>query len=91
MPAKFTLDSLPTPLDSGIRIRVVPERLLAVKQYSGRWSEGRYLQHSEQLLAALENDGIEINGPPLFARYNGPWTPWFMRRNEVMVHVADDS
>lgn len=91
MPAEFSVDSLPLPLDSRVRIRVVPERLLAVRKYSGRWSERKYTEHKNALLETLEGDGIEIHGTPIFARYNGPWTPWFMRRNEIMVPVSAEA
>ena len=39
------------------------------------------------MLEALERDGITTTGTPTFARYNAPFTPWFMRRNEVLIVV----
>ena len=39
------------------------------------------------LLQALADDSIEVIGDPVFARYNAPFTPWFLRRNEVMVEI----
>jgi hypothetical protein len=88
MPSEFSLESLPVPLNPQVRIRSVPERLVAVLKYSGRWTEKSYREHESELLRALERDGVETEGAPQFARYNGPWAPWFMRRNEVMIGVA---
>ncbi len=88
MPSEYSLKSLPLPLDARVRIREIPERLVAVRRYSGRWSEERYREHETMLMRSLDRDGVETHGSPLFARYNGPWTPWFMRRNEVMIPVT---
>jgi len=88
MPSKYTLENLPSPTDERIRIREVPERVVAVRRYSGRSNEANYRENELQLLAALEADGVTPLGEPVFAVYNGPFTPWFLRRNEVMVEVA---
>jgi hypothetical protein len=39
------------------------------------------------LVSELGKSGYEAVGGPVYARYNGPWTPFFMRRNEVLVPV----
>ena len=87
MERKYTLETLPKPEDPRIRIVERPARTMAVRRYSGTWSEANYLEHRSALLAALEAAGLEPTGPPVWARYNAPVTPWFMRRNEVMVEV----
>ena len=88
MPSEFSLASLPQPLDGRIRLRETPAQLVAARRYSGRWTESRFMANETALLDALERDGVESNGSPLFARYNSPWTPWFMRRNEILVPVT---
>ena len=88
MERKYTLETLPKPEDPRIRIVERPARTMAVRRYSGTWSEANYLEHHSALLAALEAAGLEPIGPPVWARYNAPVTPWFMRRNEVMVEVS---
>lgn len=90
MEKKYSLDTLPAPNDPRVRLRVVPERTVAVHRYSGTWSEDNYLKHERLLLDALAGDGVSTRGAPISARYNAPFTPWFMRRNEVMIEVGDD-
>lgn len=87
MPSEYTLDSLPEPDDPRIEIREVPERFVAVRRYSGRSNEKNYRKNREMLLQALRRDAVALAGEPVFAVYNGPFTPWFMRRNEVMVDI----
>jgi hypothetical protein len=87
MPAKYTLDTVPQPVDSRIRLREVPARLMAARGYSGTWSEANYRENEQALLAALAAAGLKPVGPPIWARYDPPFMPWFLRRNEVLVAV----
>lgn len=87
MESKYTMESLPQPNDSRVLLREVAARTVAVNRYSGRWTQSNYEKHEQELLQALRRNGVEILGDPLLARYNGPFTPWFLRRNEVIVEV----
>jgi hypothetical protein len=91
MERKYTMETLPEPTNPDIRLVQRPARVMAVHRYSGGWSEGRYEQHERILLDALATDRVEVTGTPVFARYNAPFTPWFLRRNEVMVEVDWES
>jgi hypothetical protein len=88
MPADVSPEDVPDPLDPAVRTRRVPAETAAALRFSGRWSRGTYEKHATQLLAAVEAAGLEVTGPPRYARFNPPWTPWFLRRNEVVVPVA---
>lgn len=87
MEDKYTLETLPTPNDERIRIREKAARIVAVRRFSGRWTEKNMANHETELLESLEEDTVETSGAVELARYNGPFTPWFMRRNELIVPV----
>ena len=87
MESRYTLDTLPGPNNDSIRIREKPSRFVAARRFSGRWSEANMAQNERELLEALSADGIEPQGAVELARYNGPFTPWFMRRNELIVPI----
>lgn len=87
MEARFTPETLPAPLDPRIRIVEKPAQVIAARAFSGRWTEGRYRNNETALINSLASDGLRTQGDPLLARYNGPMTPWFMRRNEVLVQL----
>lgn len=91
MESAYTMESLPRPDNPRIRLVERPGRVMAVNRYSGSTRESKLDKETRALLAALEEDRIEVVGSPVFARYNGPLTPWFMRRNEVMVEVRIDN
>ena len=88
MERKYTLDTLPKPNDTRIKLIKRPSRIMAVRQYSGSWREANYRENAAALLEALEADKKEHSGSLVLARYDSPFTPWFMKRNEVMVELV---
>ena len=88
MPDSFDLDAAPAPTDDRVRLRAIPAHTAAALRFSGRWSQGRFDEHARRLLAAVEEAGLEVDGPLRFARFDPPWTPWFLRHNEVVVPVV---
>jgi len=88
MPAGMNESNAPEPNDPRVKLRTLPERSLAVLRYSGTWSEERFKKHAELLKAAIKREGYESKSEPILARYNAPWTPWFLRRNEVWIEVS---
>ena len=87
MPSHYTLESLPQPTDPKITLRRVPARRIAVVRYSGFWSEKWYLKQKSELAEWIRKLGLKISGDPVWARYDPPFMPWFMRRNEVMFPI----
>lgn len=88
MPASYTLATSPVPDDSSITLRQVPARRIAAIRYSGTWSEKNYLENKERLENWIRENGFEISGEPVWARYNPPFTLWFLRRNEILIPVV---
>lgn len=88
MPRSYTLETLPTPTDSRVTIVRVPEKKMAAIRFS--WFRTNRLVELKkmELINALKNDGVTIVGEPQYAGYNGPWTPPWMTRNEVLVEIA---
>lgn len=87
MPKKYTLETLPRPLDERVLIRQVPAKKVAVYSYSGSWSEKKYKRKLSEFRSALEQDQREIVGEPIFARFNSPFSLWFLRRNEIWIEI----
>lgn len=87
MESKYTRDTLPIPNDPRVKIREIKPRTIAVRRFNGFWTERNYEKNKTKLLTALRGNAIPVVGDPKLARYNGPFTPWFLRRNEVMVEI----
>ncbi len=88
MPAQYTLQTLPMPTDPSLMVREIPARRVAVVRYSGLWSQEEYLAHKEQLETWIRSKGLTATGEPSWARYNPPFTLWFMRRNEILIPIS---
>ena len=90
MPSKYSLESVPKPVDDRINIVEIPKRTLAVLRFSGRWSTSLFNKKSRQLLEQLCKEKISIIGTVFSMRYSSPFTPSFLRRNEVAIEVEID-
>jgi len=87
MPKKLSLETLPEPNDARVHLRKIPARRVAVYRYSGGWSEERYQEKLKLFLAELKKDNIQTVGEPVFSRFNSPFMPWFLRRNEIWLEL----
>ena len=89
LPKDLTAETAPQPTDPSVHLRTVPASLAGALRFSGRWSQTRYEQHLDQLRGALAAAGFSVLGSPRFARFDPPFKPWFLRRNEVLLDVEE--
>lgn len=91
MAKEYVLQMLPQPMDADVTLRQVPARLVAAHRYSGGWGEQKYRANEQALLDALQRERLTPVGEPIFARYNAPFVPGFLRRNEVLMEIDPQS
>lgn len=87
LPAGYRRKEVPEPLDARIIIQEIPPRILAVIRFRGRASLNDVAEVHGRLLKVLESENTPIVGKPFLMRYNSPFTPGFLRRNEVGVEI----
>lgn len=88
MPSNSTLATLPAPTDERVQLRAIPARRMAAVRYSGTWSRKRYEHNLARLQEWMKAKGLVAAGDPVWARYNPPFTPWFLRRNEILLPIG---
>jgi len=88
LPKGVTVAGAPEPLDARVKLREVLPSQVAVIRYSGFWSTANYDQHLAKLQTALRAANVTWSGDAVSARYDSPFTLWFMRRNEIWLHLA---
>lgn len=88
MPASYSLETLPEPQDPEVVLRQVPARHIAAVRYSGFWSEEGYMLNRDKLETWIKKNRFRVVGGPIWARYDPPFMPWFLRRNEILVPIA---
>ena len=93
LPVGVTKAIAPMPTDEKVHLVEVEAHQAVAVRFSGGWNFDRFLAKAEELEDAV-TEAIrggwlkgEMVGDPYFARYNSPFTPWFMRRNEVIIAV----
>ena len=87
LPDSYTMENAPEPENEAVQIRKMPERRMAAVVYSGTWSEENYSRHLKKLKSWIKEQGLQKHGEPVWARYNPPFTLWFLRRNEILIPV----
>ena len=87
MPSDYTLETLPEPLDKRIKLKQEDGSLMAAIRYSGTWSQKRYEEKKALLQLEMKKRGLSSSGSPVWERYDPPFMPWFLRRNEVLIPV----
>jgi hypothetical protein len=89
MPAEYTMESLPKPLNSKVQLRQIPAVKRAVISFTGFYNENKIAERTLELEEWMKSKNLQGTGAPKFARYNPPWTLPFMRRNEIMIDIRD--
>ena len=87
MPSGYTLDTLPQPNDPKVTLHTIPPARFAVLRFSGLAGQTSVEDRTAELIVFTKVHRLRTVGPVSLAQYNPPWTPWFMRRNEVMIRL----
>jgi hypothetical protein len=87
LPASYTKETVPVPTNTTVKIEVQPKKEMAVLRFSGRTTDARVEKFIQKFKTSLQSQGIQTRGEPVLMRYNSPFTPGFLRRNEVGIEI----
>ena len=90
MPRARALETLPEPNDNRVRLRVAPAARVAVIRFSGLANPRTVEAETSAVNSFVAGRHWRAIGPASLAQYDPPWTPWFMRRNEIIVPIASN-
>jgi hypothetical protein len=88
MPAGQDLARLPRPTGSDVELKEIPPAKRAAIRFSGWWSDELFREKDAALREWLAAKGLATSGTPTFAYYNDPFTPGFLRRNEILYDLT---
>jgi DNA gyrase inhibitor GyrI len=91
VPKDIAEKGAPKPTGESVSLGKVAAARYAVLRFGGGRSADNEKKAIEKLQAWLESQNIPSKGQPMFAYYDPPWTPTFMRRNEVMLRINADA
>jgi hypothetical protein len=87
LPAEYTTETAPRPTDPRVDLLIRPSRTMAILGFAGYARDRKRSEAESRLLETLEEAGTEAIDEPSLLQYNDPYTPPFMRRNEVCVEI----
>jgi hypothetical protein len=87
LPASYTIETTPVPTNPAVKIKIQPQHYLAALRFGGRTPDNKVEKFIQKLNTSLQVQGIQSRGEPVLMRYNSPFTPGFLRRNEVGIEI----
>jgi len=87
MPKEYNLEELPLPLHSELQLKEIPERSVAAITFSGNINQEIIEKKKHELIKWLKEKQITALGSIELARYNPPFIPGFIKRNEIIIAV----
>jgi hypothetical protein len=88
LPSTYNVQTAPRPRNPEIKLEQVPARSLAVVKFGGRAHEHDISEEERILSETLIKNKILSKGSPFLMRYNSPFTPGFLRHNELVIEIV---
>jgi len=89
LPEKYKKDTVPIPKNELVKIETIHKRTIAVIRFSGRANEKSIKENEQILIKKLKNLKIQTTGETFLMRYNSPFAPGFIRRNEIAIEITN--
>ena len=90
MPAKLKATEVPKPADELLQVRKLEPGRFAVLRFSGGRNSENEAKALERLKAWVQAQRLRALSGPVYGYFDPPWTPAFLRRNEVMLRTETD-
>lgn len=91
LPEGMDISQVPLPRNSRVTTKHVPAHFAAAMKFGGGWNADRFQNNGETLFKKAHLAGLVTEGNVYFARFDPPWKPWFLKRNEVLIAVQAPS
>ena len=91
LPGERDIDDYPEPTDTRVGLRALPAHEAATIRWSGRWSAQNVASRTDELRRAMDEHGWVAAAAPRWDRFDPPWKPAFLRRNEIVIPVVSSS
>ena len=89
LPTKMKSSEAPKPTDAAVQVRELPAGRFAVLRFKGGRNAKNEVQSLARLQEWLAKENLRCAGSPVYGYFDPPWTPGFLRRNEVMLLIKE--
>ncbi|MEO1859159.1 MAG: heme-binding protein [Verrucomicrobiales bacterium] len=89
LPRKIAKQGAPLPSSNSLHIAKIKPGTFAAIRFKGRSKKENIV--AKKLQAKISKAGLSVDktSKPIFAYYDRPWIPVFLRRNEVLIKIND--
>ena len=87
MPSSYSLEDLPLPNNKEVSIKKISSHEAVVIRFSGYTTEAKIEKMTNELKKWAKQKQLILAGEPTVLRYDPPWKPGFIRRNEVSIDI----
>jgi len=87
VPSYYNMENVPKPTNHKVSIEIQTRKTVAVLRFSGYSTSKNIEKHTQKLLTKIKTNKLKTKREPYLMRYNSPFTPGFLRRNEVAIEI----
>ncbi|MDA7915000.1 heme-binding protein [bacterium] len=87
VPEEVAAGGAPVPGSESVQLRERAGGKFAALRFAGRMGDAALNQKESELREWMQQQNLTAVGPVEYAGYDPPWTPGFLRRNEILIRV----
>ena len=87
LPSNLSVEDIPRPLQQDINIVTLAAQRFASVSFKGTQNDKKVSKHTAQLREFISQKGYGVSGEPVYAFYDPPFVPWFLRDNEILLPI----
>ena len=87
VPSKFDRNSIPAPSSSNVFIEEISSGIFIAIRFSGSWNDKNFDKNDLELRTYMKEHNIQVLGKRMILRYQPPFIPSFLRKNEILYRI----
>lgn len=87
MPRSLSEENIPKPSETGVAVVKLKAQKYGSVSFKGTQNDKKVSENLAKLEAFIAENDYEVSGPPVYAFYDPPFIPWFLRDNEILLPV----
>jgi hypothetical protein len=87
LPRDLTVANTPSAIEAGVEVRRLEAQTFASLSFRGSQTDKKVSDNMEKLKGFIARQGYGVSGPPIYAFYDPPFIPWFLRDNEILLPI----
>ena len=88
LPRSLSEENIPKPSETGVAVMKLKAQKYGSVSFKGTQNDKKVSENLAKLEAFIAENDYEVSGPPVYAFYDPPFIPWFLRDNEILLPVV---